>query len=196
MFQATMCPSSGENTVPTRHLAFVSLNRWLSGMRGTPHTRQSIYSDKCQVSHRYGILSWWWAHSCLKHVEKSNKRIKNIWHQVGSIYKGCNSVLEKNKKFKIKKKCHRLDLKKYFNLVKLSLCMARRHTGGAEVQLQSLYGNERRAVTFICWPLCVQRKKTVGGPHSQSRHFWTTERFLASLRNQTPDNGAQRIPRA
>jgi len=29
MFQATMCPSSGENTVPMRHLLFVTLNRWL-----------------------------------------------------------------------------------------------------------------------------------------------------------------------
>jgi len=40
------------------------------------HTRQSfIQSDIYQVSHRYGKFSWWWAHSCLKHVEKSNKRI-------------------------------------------------------------------------------------------------------------------------
>ena len=31
-----------------------------------------------QVSHRYGIFSWWWAHSCPKHVEKSNKHIKKI----------------------------------------------------------------------------------------------------------------------
>ena len=30
------------------------------------------------MSHRYGIFSWWWAHSCPKHVEKSNKRIKKI----------------------------------------------------------------------------------------------------------------------
>ena len=28
------------------------------------------------MSHRYGIFSWWWAHSCPKHVEKSNTHIK------------------------------------------------------------------------------------------------------------------------
>ena len=30
------------------------------------------------MSHRYGIFSWWWAHSCPKYVEKSNKHIKKI----------------------------------------------------------------------------------------------------------------------
>jgi len=49
MFRATMCQSSGENTVLMRHLVFVTLYRWLSGMRGS-------------------IFSWWWAHSCQKHV--------------------------------------------------------------------------------------------------------------------------------
>ena len=34
MFRATMCPSSGENTVPMRHLALVPLCGWLSGMQG------------------------------------------------------------------------------------------------------------------------------------------------------------------
>ena len=55
MFRATMCPSSGENTVPMRHLVLVTLYSWLSGMQGgmklymfhsAMHTRQStIYSD-------------------------------------------------------------------------------------------------------------------------------------------------------
>ena len=31
------------------------------------------------MSHKYGIFSWWWAHSCPKHVEKSNKHIKKIY---------------------------------------------------------------------------------------------------------------------
>jgi hypothetical protein len=53
MFRVTMCPSSGENTVPMRHLVFVTLYGWLSGMQG----------------------SWWWAHSCPKHLENSNKHI-------------------------------------------------------------------------------------------------------------------------
>jgi hypothetical protein len=56
MFPATMCPSSGEITVPIRHLVFVIL-----------------YSDKYHVSHRYGNFFWWWAHCCQKHVEKRNK---------------------------------------------------------------------------------------------------------------------------
>jgi len=33
-FRATMCPSPEENTVPMRHLDFVTLYRWLSGMQG------------------------------------------------------------------------------------------------------------------------------------------------------------------
>ena len=34
MFRATICPSSGENTVPKRHPVLVTLYRWLSGMQG------------------------------------------------------------------------------------------------------------------------------------------------------------------
>ena len=45
MFRATMCPSSGENTVPMRRLVLVTLYRRLSGMQGgmnsALHTRQS-----------------------------------------------------------------------------------------------------------------------------------------------------------
>jgi len=33
MFRATMCPSSGKNTVPMRQLVFVTLYRWQSGMQ-------------------------------------------------------------------------------------------------------------------------------------------------------------------
>ena len=40
-FRANMCPSSGEITVSMRHLVFVTLCGWLSGMQGdsTVHTR-------------------------------------------------------------------------------------------------------------------------------------------------------------
>jgi hypothetical protein len=34
MFRATVCPSSGEITVSMRHLVFVTLCGWLSGMQG------------------------------------------------------------------------------------------------------------------------------------------------------------------
>jgi hypothetical protein len=36
MFRATMCPSSGETTVSVRHLVFVTLYGWPSGMKGDP----------------------------------------------------------------------------------------------------------------------------------------------------------------
>jgi hypothetical protein len=47
----------------------------------------SLYIDNCLVgraewvsygSHMYGIFSWWWAHICPKHVEKSNINNKKI----------------------------------------------------------------------------------------------------------------------
>jgi len=73
VFQATVCPSSREITVSVWHLVFVTLYGWLSGLQ----TRQSsTQSDKYQVSHRYTYFSWWWAHSCPKHVEKRNKHTK------------------------------------------------------------------------------------------------------------------------
>ena len=54
-------------------LVFVTLY----GMNSNRKTRQrSIRSDKYQVSHRYSNFSWWWAHSCLKHVQKRNKYTK------------------------------------------------------------------------------------------------------------------------
>ena len=67
MFRATMRPSSGEDTVPMRHW-YLSLYK----------RQSSIQSDKHQVSHRYSIFYWWWAHSYPKHVEKRNKHIKKI----------------------------------------------------------------------------------------------------------------------
>ena len=104
MFRATTWSSSGENPVPMRHLVFVTVYRWLSGMQAginsALHTRQSsIYSDKYQESHRYGIFSWWWARSCPKHVQKSNKYIKKIcalswlYHVFTKDYTGMHSQI-------------------------------------------------------------------------------------------------------
>jgi len=56
MFRATMCPSSGELTVSMRH--------W-SAYQTATHTEWKI-----PMSHRYSKFSWWWAHSCPKHVQK------------------------------------------------------------------------------------------------------------------------------
>jgi hypothetical protein len=36
----------------------------------------STQSDKYQVSYWYSYFSWWWAHSCPKHVENRNKHTK------------------------------------------------------------------------------------------------------------------------
>ena len=48
MFRATMCPSSGENTVPMRHLVFVALYRRMTGMQGgiRPAYQSSIYKER------------------------------------------------------------------------------------------------------------------------------------------------------
>ena len=41
------------------------------------HTRQSsTQNNKYKVSHRYSCISWWWAHSRPKHVQKRNKHSK------------------------------------------------------------------------------------------------------------------------
>jgi hypothetical protein len=48
-----------------------------AGRNSTLHNRQSsIHNDKYQVLHKYSCISWWWAHSRLKHVEKRNKHTK------------------------------------------------------------------------------------------------------------------------
>jgi len=83
MFRATMWPSFGEITVSLRHLVFVTLFGWLSGM----HTRQSSeQSDKYQVWHKYSYFSRWWAHILPKRVEKRNKHTKKKKHHAGFIY--------------------------------------------------------------------------------------------------------------
>jgi hypothetical protein len=98
-----MCPSSGETTVPMRHLVFVSLCVWLFGMQGgmsfippcipdkfhsTLHTRQSsIQNNKYQVSHRYSCFSWWWAHSRPKIWRKEINILRKMVRQVCFIYK-------------------------------------------------------------------------------------------------------------
>ena len=41
------------------------------------HTRQSsTQNNKYHMWHKCSCFSWWWAHSCRKHVEKRNKHIK------------------------------------------------------------------------------------------------------------------------
>jgi len=74
---------------------------------------------------------------------------------------------------------------KYFNIVKLSLCMSRRHTRGAEVQLHSLYGNERwwspsHAAQF------VSRERTPWVGHRVSPDFLTNRRISCLCQKSNP----------
>jgi len=57
----------------------IQMTVWYAGRPSRiPDSHLYIYSDKYQVSHRYDNFSWWWEHSCPKHVEKNNKHIKKI----------------------------------------------------------------------------------------------------------------------
>jgi hypothetical protein len=98
VFQAAMCPSSGEAIVSMRHLVYVTLCRWPSGVQvgsfgvldfhSALHTRRSsTQSDIYQVSHWYSYFSWWWAHGCPKHVENRNKHIRKNCASSWFIYK-------------------------------------------------------------------------------------------------------------
>ena len=87
VFRATMCPSSGENTVSMRHwyLSLCMDGVWYAGWSFTPTSRRDTTHTEWQipVSHRYSGFSWWWAHGCPKHVEKRHKYTKQnyapIW---------------------------------------------------------------------------------------------------------------------
>ena len=101
MFRANLGPSR-EITLSMRHLVFVTLCRWPSGMQDGMkffhpilHTRRSsTQSDKYQVSHWYSNFSWWWAHSCLKHVENRNRHTIKIVHQFDFICKNMKEFAE------------------------------------------------------------------------------------------------------
>jgi hypothetical protein len=51
-------------TVSLRHLVFVALCGWSSGMQSGSQGHPN--SDKYLVSYWYSYFSWWWAHSCPK----------------------------------------------------------------------------------------------------------------------------------
>ena len=68
-----LCISVNEtNLVPNLFLVYLHLSSLhVSGKYGPIlHTRQSsTQNNKHQVSHKHSCFSWWWAHSCPKHVE-------------------------------------------------------------------------------------------------------------------------------
>jgi hypothetical protein len=84
MFRATKCPSSGENTVPMRHLVFVTLNRWLSCTADSPLYR--VTNTRCHIGTVFSpddghIVAW--------NMQRKAINILRIFvHWVGSIYKG------------------------------------------------------------------------------------------------------------
>ena len=95
MFWATMCPSSGENTVPMRHLVFVTLYRWLSSMQGG----MKCFIPPCiPDSHLYRVTNTTCRIGTVfspddghivtrKTYRKAMNILRKFVHQVGSIYR-------------------------------------------------------------------------------------------------------------
>jgi len=89
MFWATVCPSSGEITASVRHLAFVTLCGWLSGMQGPPCIPDShphrITITKCRIN---TVFSPDDGYIVVQNMYRKEINIlRKIVHQVGCIYK-------------------------------------------------------------------------------------------------------------
>jgi len=100
MFQATMCPSSGENTVPTRHLVFVTLYRWLSGMHSfiPPCIPDShlyrVTNTRCRIG---TVFSPDDGHVVARNMySKATNILQKTVHQVGSICNIAGALVKKN----------------------------------------------------------------------------------------------------
>ena len=86
-----MCPSSGENTVPMRHLVLVTLYRWLSGMQGgfshcIPDSHlYRMTNTRCRIG---TVFSPDDGHIVARNM---SRKVINIFrkfvHQAGSFYK-------------------------------------------------------------------------------------------------------------
>jgi hypothetical protein len=85
MFRATVCPSSGENTVPMRQLGFVILYEWLSGMQGIPDSHpHRITSTKCRINTAVSPDD---GHTVARNMwRKEINILRKTVHQVGFIY--------------------------------------------------------------------------------------------------------------
>jgi len=82
MFQATMCPSSGEITVSMLHFVFVTLCGWLSGI---PESHpQKVTNTKCRID---TVTSPDDGHIAAQNMYRKEINIlRKIVHQVGFIY--------------------------------------------------------------------------------------------------------------
>jgi len=81
------------NIVSKRHLVYVTLCRWQSGMHVIPAFQTVIYTEW----HKPGValiqyFPWWWAHGCPKHVENINKHTWKTVRQVAYLQRTCLSV--------------------------------------------------------------------------------------------------------
>jgi len=87
MFQATMCPSSGEITVSMRHLIIVTLYGWLSvllGGRLESHPHRVTMTTCCTDT----VISPDDGHIVAQNMKRKEINIlKKIVHKVGFIYK-------------------------------------------------------------------------------------------------------------
>jgi len=52
-----MCPSSGENTVPMRHLVFVTVYRQLSGMQGGMKLFHPAYHTVIYIEYQIPVVT-------------------------------------------------------------------------------------------------------------------------------------------
>ena len=88
MFRATMCPSSGENTLPMRHLVVVTLYRWLE-CRAPCIPDNHIYRVTNTRCHRGTVFSPDDGNTVARNkYRKATNILRKSVHQVGSIYKG------------------------------------------------------------------------------------------------------------
>jgi hypothetical protein len=78
MFRATMCPSSGKITVPMRHLVFVTLYRWLSGM-------QSGISTCIPDSHLYTVINTRCRTGTVIFPDNGQMAARNMWRKAINV---------------------------------------------------------------------------------------------------------------
>jgi len=76
------------------------------------------------VSHRYSYFSWWWAHSCPKHVENRNKYTKEncapswLYVQDYTESHGQQNIKKKIQKYKFGFPRHRRSM-----IIKITICV-------------------------------------------------------------------------
>ena len=116
MFRATVSPSSGENTVPTRLLVFVTLYRLLSGTQSgiPPCIPESQIYRVANTRSRVGtVFSPDYGHIVARNMGgKAIHILRKFVHQFGSIYKIIlykdeRSIKHKLLKFTLTLNCYR-----------------------------------------------------------------------------------------